>query len=60
MRTPFEKASMEKESVVKCSYDSRFLKVSIQRLCQSYPLTIGFTVVFLLWSCNYSNLNFCL
>ena len=48
MRTPFEKASMEKESVVKCSYDSWFFKVSIQRLCQSYPLTIGFTVVLLL------------
>ena len=24
MRPPFEKASMEKESVVKCSYDARF------------------------------------
>ena len=60
MRPPFEKASMEKENVVKCSYDSRFFKVSIQRLCQCYPLTIVFTVVFLLWLCNYSNLNFCL
>ena len=38
MRPPFEKVSMEKESVVKCSYDSRFFKVSIQRLCQSYQV----------------------
>ena len=29
MRPPFEKASMEKESVVKCYYDARFFKVSI-------------------------------
>ena len=35
MRPPFEKASTEKEGVVKCSYDSRFFKVSIQRLCHS-------------------------
>ena len=47
MRPPFEKASMQKESVVKCYYDSRFFKVSMQRLCQSYRLTIGLTVVFL-------------
>ena len=38
MRPPFEKASMEKESVVKCYYDARFFKVSIQRLYQSPPL----------------------
>ena len=43
MRPPFDKASMDKRSVVKCSYDSWFFKVSIQRLCQSYPHTIGFT-----------------
>ena len=59
MRPPFEKASMEKESVMKCYYDARFFKVSIQSLCQSYPLTIGSIVVFLLWLCNYSNLKFC-
>ena len=29
MRPPFEKASMEKESVVKCYYDARFFKVSM-------------------------------
>ena len=52
MRPPFEKASMEKESVVKRYYDARFFKVSMQRLCQSYPLTIGFTVVFLFFSCS--------
>ena len=60
MRPPFEQASIEKESVVKCYYDSRFFKVSTQRLCQSYPLTIGFIVVFLLWLSNYWNLKFCL
>ena len=60
MRPPFEKASMEKESVVKCYYDASFFKVSIQRLCQFYPLTIGSIHVFLLWLCNYSNLKFCL
>ena len=60
MRPPFEKASMEKESVVKCYYDARFFKVSIQRLCQSYPLTIGSIDVFLLWLRSYSNLKFCL
>ena len=59
MRPPFEKAPMEKESVVKCYYDARFLKASIQR-CQSYPLTIGSIDVFLLWLCDYSNLKFCL
>ena len=37
MRPPFEKASMEKESVAKCYYDARFFKVSIQRLYQSHP-----------------------
>ena len=37
MRPPFEKASIEKESVVKCYYDLRFFKVSTQRLRQSYP-----------------------
>ena len=47
MRPPFEKVSIEKEIVVKCYYDSRFFKVSMQRLCQSYPLTIGLTVVFI-------------
>ena len=59
MRPPFKKASMEKESVVKCYYDARFFKVSMQRLSQSYLLTIGSIVVFLLWLCNYSNLKFC-
>ena len=59
MRPPFEKASMEKESVVKCYYDARFFKVSIERLYQSHPLTISFIAVFLLWLCNYSNLKFC-
>ena len=59
MRPPFEKASMEKGSVVKCYYDARFFKVSVQRLCQSYLLKIGSIVVFLLWLCNYSNLKFC-
>ena len=59
MRPPFKKASMEKESVVKCYYDARFFKVSMLRLCQSYLLTIGSIVVFLLWLCNYSNLKFC-
>ena len=59
MRPPFEKASMEKESVVKCYYDARFFEISIQRLYQSHPLTIRFIVVFLLWLCNYSNLKFC-
>ena len=48
MRPPFEKASMEKESVVECYYDARFFKVSMQRLYQSYLLTIGSIVVFLL------------
>ena len=64
MRPPFEKAFMEKESVVKCYYDASFFKVSIQRLYQSHPLTIPFIVLsplvvqllelgilFLNWSC---------
>ena len=59
MQPPFEKAFMEKESVVKCYYDASFFKGSIQRLYQSHPLTIPFIVVFLLWLCNYSNLKFC-
>ena len=65
MRPPFEKASIEKESVVKCYYDSRFFKVSTQRLCQSYPpydrfhcclsplvvQLLELEILFLNWSC---------
>ena len=38
MRPPFEKASMEKESVVKCYYDARFLRLAFKDCASPTPL----------------------
>ena len=62
MRSPFEKASMEKESVVKCYYDARFFNSKIVSVSPPYdtfhcclsPLVVQLLeleILSLNWSC---------